>query len=199
MKKSILIISVFAIFLASCSVYQTYVNLSKLQFKISGVDNLVLGNVKINKQSKISDFSFGEVLQLGTLLAQNKMPITFTLNVNAKNPNNGNGYPQTDITIDSFPWELQFKKSKILSGNISSPLVVPGKGNETTIPLEISFDLLSFFNGENSEYFLDLALAISGKGKDSSELILIANPVLGTPFGKLSYPTPIKITRDQFN
>jgi LEA14-like dessication related protein len=199
MKKSILIISLFAIFLASCSVYQTYVNLSKLQFKISGVDNLALGSVKISNQSKISDFSFSEVLQLGTLLAQNKMPITFTLNVNAKNPNNGNGYPQTDITIDSFPWELQFKNSKILSGNISSPLVVPGKGNETVIPLEISFDLLLFFDGKNSEDFLELALAISGKGKDSSELILIANPVLGTPIGKLSYPTPIKITRDQFN
>lgn len=199
MKKSILIISLFAIFLASCSVYQTYVNLSKLQFKISGVENLALGSVKISNQSKISDFSFSEVLQLGTLLAQNKMPITFTLNVNAKNPNNGNGYPQTDITIDSFPWELQFKNSKILSGNISSPLVVPGKGNETVIPLEISFDLLLFFDGKNSEDFLELALAISGKGKDSSELILIANPVLGTPIGKLSYPTPIKITRDQFN
>jgi len=46
---------------------------------------------------------------------------------------------------------------------------------------------------------IDLALKLGGKNKTTSEIEVIAKPVLGTPFGDLSYPEPVKIVDYQYN
>ena len=71
------------------------------------------------------------------------------LNVDAKNPNDGTGgYKKSDATLQNFKWRLFLDDKETISGDIDQPVVVPGTGDVTTIPLRINIDLMKFFKDE---------------------------------------------------
>ena len=90
MKKIFLIISLIFL-VTSCSVYETIVNLSRLQFKLGDVNNFELNGIDISGKSKLEDFNFQDLLKLTTAFSSGSLPVTFMLNVEAKNPNDGTG------------------------------------------------------------------------------------------------------------
>ena len=117
MRKYLLIILIN--FLFSCSVQQTVTNISRLKFQIKSVSNFSLNGINISHKDKLTDYSPTDLLRLAPIFTKRKMPVTFNLNILVKNPNDGTGgYPPTDITIKSFPWDLYINDEKVLSGNI---------------------------------------------------------------------------------
>jgi len=133
------------------------------------------------------------------MFASGKFPVSFTLNVDAKNPNDGTGgYKATDATIQSFPWRLMIDNKETISGNIDKPVLVPGTGEVMTIPIVISFDLVKFFNDLGYESFINLALMLGGKDGSSTRLTLYADPVVNTILRNISYPGEIKIVDRSF-
>ncbi|MEJ2493589.1 MAG: hypothetical protein P8Y79_04600 [Ignavibacteriaceae bacterium] len=192
MKKIFLIISL--IFLTtSCSVYETIVNLSRLQFKLGDVNNFELNGIDISGKSKLEDFNFQDLLKLTTAFSSGSLPVTFMLNVEAKNPNDGTGgYKRTDANIKSFPWRLLVNDKEAVSGDINERIIVPGTGEITEIPIEIKLDLIELFKNKGYEDLIDLALALGGKKGSSSKLTLYATPTVTTSLGDIKYPGELK-------
>ncbi len=198
MKKIILIAGIVTL-IVSCSVYETFVNLSRLQFKLGSVNNFEINGIDLSDKSKLDDFKLNDILNLSSMFASGKFPVSFTLNVDAKNPNDGTGgYKATDATIQSFPWRLMIDNKETISGNIDKPVLVPGTGEVMTIPIVISFDLVKFFNDLGYESFINLALMLGGKDGSSTRLTLYADPVVNTILGNISYPGEIKIVDRSF-
>jgi len=198
LKKIILIAGIVTL-IVSCSVYETFVNLSRLQFKLGSVNNFEINGIDLSNKSKLDDFKLNDILNLSSMFASGKFPVSFTLNVDAKNPNDGTGgYKATDATIQSFPWRLMIDNKETISGNIDKPVSVPGTGEVMTIPIVISFDLVKFFNDLGYESFINLALMLGGKDGSSTRLTLYANPVVNTILGNISYPGEIKIVDRSF-
>ncbi len=186
--------------LTSCGLYNSIMNLSKLQYKLGSVDNFRVGNIKINSKSKLSDFSTADILNLTSKVASGDFPVSFTLNVLAKNPNqNSTTSSSSEITLESFPWTLYIDGVKTILGNISKPVKVPSVKSATIIPLQISLDLLDFFKGDGLSKIVNLALALGGKNGSTSKIKIVAEPTLGTPLGKMTYPSPITIIDKTFN
>jgi len=185
--------------LASCSVYETFVNLTRLQFKLDKVSNFELNGVNLSNKKAISDFSPQEILNISGMFATGKFPVSFVLNVDAKNPNDGTGgYKSTDATIQSFPWRLLIDDKETISGNISQPISVPGTGEVTIIPITIQMDLIEFFQNEGYQSLINLALTLGGENGSTSKLTLYADPVVKTPLGNISYPGEVKIVDYSF-
>jgi len=198
LKKIILIAGIVTL-IVSCSVYETFVNLSRLQFKLGSVNNFEINGIDLSNKSKLDDFKLNDILNLSSMFASGKFPVSFTLNVDAKNPNDGTGgYKATDATIQSFPWRLMIDNKETISGNIDKPVLVPGTGEVMTIPIVISFDLVKFFNDLGYESFINLALMLGGKDGSSTRLTLYADPVVNTILGNISYPGEIKIVDRSF-
>jgi hypothetical protein len=101
--------------------------------------------------------------------------------------------------MKSFAWKLFVDEKETISGNIASPVTVPGTGETKVIPLEIKFDMLNFFKDKGYENLMQLVLNLGGAKGSASQLKLVAEPVLGTPIGDLRYPQPITIVFQQFN
>ena len=198
MKKIFLIISL--IFLVTgCSVYETIVNLSRLQFKLGDVNNFELNGIDISGKSKLEDFNFQDLLKLTTAFSSGSLPVTFMLNVEAKNPNDGTGgYKRTDANIKSFPWRLLVNDKEAVSGDINERIFVPGTGEITEIPIEIKLDLIELFKNKGYEDLIDLALALGGKKGSSSKLTLYATPTVTTSLGDIKYPGELKIVDKEF-
>ncbi len=200
MKRKWIWLIALMMILTSCSVLKTFVNVSRLKFKIDNVNNFKVMGISISDKDQLSDFNVGEILQLTTSVASGDLPVSFTLNVKASNPNDGSGgYGATDITLKSFPWKLIINDKETISGNIDSSILVPGVGTDTNIPLTIQLDLLKFFKDKGYQEIVNLALKLGGAKGSPSNLKLIAKPVLGSPVGDLTYPDEITIISTEFN
>jgi len=198
MRVMISVISMIFL-LTSCSVYQTMVNLSRLKFKLGDVNNLTLSGINISSKKSLSDFNAVELLKLTTVITSGKLPASFTLNVEAKNPNDGSGgYPKTDATLKSFPWKLEIDNIETISGNIGNPVSVPGTGQVTNIPLTMNIDLIEFFGNKGLDNLVNLALALGGQEGSSSKLTLYATPTVSSPLGDIKYPGELKIVDQTF-
>ena len=156
--------------------------------------------ISLADKKSLKDFNPVEILKLSTGLIKGNLPITFLINVEAVNPNDGSGgYPRTDLSISSFPWQLYINDKETVSGNIANPVYVPGKGESVLIPIQVEFDLAKSFKDKSLEDILVLMLQIGGVKGSTSNLRLVAKPVLGTPFGNLQYPDAITIVDKTFN
>lgn len=208
-KNSMVIFKPFQLFiiifvslsiLSSCSVYQTISNISRLKYKIySATDYKVVGITIADKKS-LKDFNSIELLKITSGLVRGSLPLTFLLNVEAKNPNDGNGgFARTDLNIASFPWRFYLNEKEIVQGNIDQPVFVPGKGESVIVPIKVEFDIAKSFKEKSVDDILLLLLQAGGAHGSTSNIKLIAKPVLGTPFGKLEYPDEITIVDKSFN
>jgi len=199
MKKIIILSIVLLLTTSSCSIYQSMVNLSRLNFKLGGVNNFRVGGINISNKKSLNDFNPIEVISLSQAISTGTLNATFTLNVEAKNPNDGTGgYPKTDAILKSFPWRLEVDDVETISGNISSPVSVPGTGEVTNIPLSISIDLIEFFGNKGYENLVNLALTLGGQEGSTSKLSLYASPTVSSPLGDIKYPGEIKIVEQTF-
>lgn len=199
MKKIILLSILLLLTSSSCSVYQSMVNLSRLNFKLGTVNKFTVGGVNISNKKSLKDFNPLDVVTLTQVITTGKLPASFTLNVEAKNPNDGTGgYPQTDATLTSFPWRLEVDDVETISGNISSPVSVPGTGEVTIIPLSMNIDLIEFFGNKGYENLINLALTLGGQEGSSSKLSLYASPTVSSPLGDIKYPGELKIVEQSF-
>jgi hypothetical protein len=183
-----------------CSAYETIVNLSRLEFKIDSVDNIELAGIPLKSKLSINDFSTLETLKLSTAFVRNTLPLTFTINVDAKNPNDGTGgYPRTSATIVSFPWKLFLDDKQTVTGNINSEVAVPGTGEATNIPIKVTIDLVQFFKDRGYQGILNLALNIVKESSTPSKITLYAQPTVGTQLGNIKYPKEIKIINLEYS
>lgn len=200
-KKYLLVFTVLTILISSCGVYNSLMNLSKIKFKLGSVNNFKVGNITISNKSKLSDFGALDIVNLTSSVVSGKFPVTFTVNVLAQNPNTSTskGSSFSDISLDSFPWTLYINDKKTISGNISNTIEVPAIENATVIPLDMSLDLLDFFQDEGLNNLVNLALSLGGSNSATTKIKIVAEPELGTSIGKLKYPNPITIIDKSFN
>lgn len=199
MKKIVLLSTALLFLTSSCSVYETIVNLSRLKFKLGAVNNFTVSGINISGKKSLQDFSPLEVVNLTSVIASGKLPASFTLNVEAKNPNDGTGgYPKTDATLKAFPWRLEIDNVETISGNIGSPVTVPGTGEVTNIPLTMNIDLIEFFGNKGFDNLINLALTLGGQQGSSTRLSLFASPTVSSPVGDIKYPGELKIVDQSF-
>jgi hypothetical protein len=195
------VLVIFALSNLSCSVYQTIVNISRLKFKLGAVNNFTLDGINLSNKKGINDLGVMEALKLTSSFAQGTLPATFTLNVDAVNPNDGTGgYQKTNATIVAFPWRLMINNKETVSGDIGSPFSVPGTGEAAVIPIQITVDLYKFFKDNSYQDVINLAMKLSGSGgSGSSDLALYVKPVVSSPIGNISYPQEIKVINLEYS
>jgi len=208
MKKQYLtILSLFAFLLTSaiavtslnsCSTLNALAGLSRAQFKLQDATTFSLAGINLTNKRSISDFSIMDGINLTKAFATGKFPLTFTLNVAARNPNKPvPGSTMTDFKLNAFPWHLLIDGRETISGNIGSPVALPDGGTTTIIPLQVTVDLKQFFAEKGYEDIINLATVLAG-GEGVAKLQLKATPTVGTPIGNLKYPGELTIVSTEF-
>jgi hypothetical protein len=175
------------------------VNISRLKFKLGIVNDVRLADISLNGKTKLKDFSPMDAIKLTSAISRGALPISFILNIDVKNPNDGTGgYAATNASIVSLPYRLFVDDKEILTGNISSPVTIPGTGEATAIPLLINFDLIKNIKDHGFESIVNLALNIAGTGNGNSRLSIYTKPTVSTVLGNISYPGELKIIDKEF-
>jgi hypothetical protein len=174
-------------------------NVQRLQFKLGNVVNMKVGGVSIADKNSITDFNLLDAANLLSSFTSGHLNTSFTLNVLAKNPNDGTGgTPNTSAVIKSLGWRLFLDDAEMINGNITQGIEVPGVGKETTIPIDMNLDLLSFLQGQNYDHLMNLAMAIGGKNGSSARVKLAVKPTVDTFLGPITYPGEITVVDKEF-
>jgi hypothetical protein len=102
------------------------------------------------------------------------------------------------MTLTSLESRLLIDGTPTVSGDIDSPIEIPGTGQATTVPLRMSIDLYEFFGQQGYEKILGPALDIGGKQKNVARIALDAQPRVSTEYGEVIYPGRITIMSKAF-
>jgi hypothetical protein len=138
-------------------------------------------------------------LKVAQSYSAKKLPVEFVMDVLAINPNDGTGGTRkTASTLTGLECRLLIDDKPTITGDIDSPVEIPGTGQESVIPLRLSLDLLEFFGGQRYEDLVAMALAIGGKNGSATRLSLDAQPTVSTPLGPITYPGRITIISAEF-
>lgn len=174
-------------------------NLQRLKFKIGDVRDFRLLGIDISGRSSLSDLGAADMLRVAQSYSSKTLPVSFVMDVLAVNPNDGTGgTPKTASTLTGLECRLLIDGNPTVSGNIDSPVEIPGTGQESVIPLRLSLDLFDFFAGKRYEDLVGLALAIGGKNGSPARLSLDAQPTVSTPLGPITYPGRVTIISTEF-
>lgn len=184
---------------SSCSVIQTFQNIARLKFKLDSVNGFLLNGISVANKTRLQDFSAADLLSLTSAVASKKLPLSFVLNVDAVNPNDGKGGNQkTDVQLSKFPWKLFIDDKETITGDITSPISVPGVGQDVKFPLKIELDLFKFFNDRDYQGLVNLALKLSGQQSNPVSIKLVARPTVTSPIGNITYPGDLTIVSQEY-
>lgn len=174
-------------------------NLKRLQFKLESVVPGQLAGIDLSKANSLSSFSLSDGLKLTSAFANKSLPLSFTLNVAARNPNDGTGgSTKNTATLTSFAWKLKVDQQETVTGNLANPIEIPGTGQATIIPVDVGFDLFSFFSEQGYDSLINLALAVAGQSGSTSRLTMTATPKITVAGVPLEYPGELTIVDKQF-
>lgn len=182
-----------------CSgVMDAITNVQRLQFRLDKVTGMSLAGVPLSNIGSISNIGFMDAANILANFTQGKLPVEFTLNVLAKNPNDGTGGTKnTAAVIKNLAWRLFIDNNETINGNVRD-VSVPGVGESTNIPIGMSFDLLKFFKDAGYDNVLNLALALGGRNGSSSRVTLKVKPTVETIFGPITYPGEFDVIDKEF-
>jgi len=199
-RSAILSLALFGLSCAQLKEFQNAItNLSRCQFKLDSINGFELMGINLSNKQKLTDFSILDGAKLAAGFARNEFPASFTLNVAAMNPNDGNGgSKKASATLTSFAWTLILDNTTTIDGDITNPIVIPGTGQQSIIPLKMGLDLAKFFHDKGYESVVNLALALGGVSGSTSRVTLKARPRLKTDFGEITYPSDINIIDKEF-
>ncbi|MCB0721348.1 MAG: hypothetical protein KDC42_03500 [Ignavibacteriae bacterium] len=181
-----------------CSTINAISNIQRLQFKLGSINNFSLAGINLTNKNSIGDFSVTDILSLTEGFANNNLPAKFTLNVLARNPNTPGGSQNTTSAVTRMDWKLLVDNKQTISGIMDSKIIVPGTGQTATIPINMTLNLMDFFNSLGYEGVVKLALALGGVSGSPARVTLKAIPAMEV-FGIFFSGDEVTIVDKQFN
>ena len=180
-------IIVFAVFFSfsSCAILdqgKEMKTFAKCEFRLKNIDNLLLAGVDVQDVQSMSDLSFTEASQISMTALKGELPLTFTLNLEVKNPND------QKASLNGMYWILYIDDIEITEGRVGDKVTVPPDGGITTMPVDMQFDLFEVLSGKSSEAVMNFGLNLAGAGGYPSRVKLKIKPTIVVAMTKVNYP-----------
>ena len=174
---------------SGCATLQQLTALRQVDFGLEGVSGVRLAGVDLAHVSSFRDLSFADGAALVRAVSNGRLPMDLRLELTGENPADN----PTEARMVRMDWTLMLEGRETVSGVFTDEVVMP-PGTRRPIPLDVSLDLVEFFEG-SAEDLVELALAFAGQGGESKEVAVRAMPTVDTALGPIRYPGPITIVK----
>jgi hypothetical protein len=201
-KSTIMVLIMMSISIfQGCSLVKDLASMRNVQFRIGSVSSVNIGGISVLNKKKVTDFSVGETISLASRVAEKSLPLSLTVNVDARNPNEAteNTLSNTSIaTLQSLEWRLLIDDVPTIEGIVQGPISIPAGGTTVSIPISTELELFSFFEERGYAGMAKLAFALANPGESTVSVKLDAKPMVKTFLGTMSYPGRITIIEKEF-
>lgn len=189
--KNIFLSIVFISLLSACGIIKQVnesITLSKCNFRLKSIEDTHISGINIQNINSISNLKLTDAAKITNSLVSDYLPLDFTLNIEAKNPNT------REAAVNKLEWILFIDNIKLANGISNKKIIIPPNGCTSTIPLKIHTNLKKVFTKKTTNAILNFAFNVAGIGNKPTSVVLKAKPsiiVFNTP---LTYPDYINIT-----
>jgi LEA14-like dessication related protein len=170
--KIILILFITATTFTSCDVLSGIVSFASCKYEFAGFSNPSVAGINLSNMTSVNNLNPASMLKLTAGILSGSLPLSFTVNINATNPN------ATTAQIAGLEWGIDLNSANILSGTLDNPVSIPGNGGKTVIPLTIQTDLLQLFKGESKDSILSFVNHLLNTGEGSSNVSIRIRPTV---------------------
>lgn len=191
--KRFLVLAFMTLILSSCDVakqVQQMAMFAKCDFRLKTVENTNLAGVNIQRIQKLSDLNFIDAARISAGMTAKELPLTFTLNVEARNPN------ATPASMQRIDWILLIDNIEMATGTNTQQIMIPANQGTVNIPLQISSDLKKSLSGKSGTAILNFGFNLAGSGNTPSRITLKAKPTILFGTIPIAYPGYITVTQE---
>ena len=194
MKIKTIILSMTIVFMLSgCDVLNQITQMatfSKCEFKTANVENLTMGGVDVQNVKTLSDVNFLTIGGLLKTLATGKLPLNFTVNLEAKIPNT------TLAAMNKIEWIVEIDSVEFTRGVINERIEIQPNGT-SLVPINVQSDLLEIAKGKTGKSALNLGLNLAGvDGTPTTRLTIKIKPTIMIGSFPMEYPGYIKVSKE---
>ncbi|HVZ80233.1 MAG TPA: hypothetical protein VHE12_05440 [bacterium] len=191
MKKLALILCLVS--LAGCSTLKDFakaLTLSKCEYRLVSVSDVAIAGIGLQGKTSLSQFDAMTLFKLQRALSSGALSLTFTLNLEGRNPND------SPAAMGHFAWILEIDGSELTRGDFARSIQIPAQGGVAPIPLAVSLDLNRVLTGKTLDSMLNLALNVAGEGTHPTHVSLKLKPSVQVSGHDLDYPDYITLSQD---
>lgn len=169
---------------SGCAYLRSLTALTQVRFDLARVDGVRLAGVDMDRVRSHGDLAASDLVRVGQALATNRLPLDLTVHVSADNPSEN-----PTARILALDWTLHLRDRETVAGVLEREISVPA-GGSTDIPIQMSLDLLRFFDG-GARDLIDLVANIAGLEGEPVDIRLSLLPTIETPLGPIRYDRPL--------
>ena len=175
--------------LGACKSMRELKNLTKCQFRIATVTDIQLAGVSIQKVRRFSDLGIKDAAKIGAALAGGNLPLTMTINVDAKNGN------KSVAAMNRLEWIAMIDETQILEGIVSQRIEIQ-PGGSATLPLAVTTNLRKVLGSMGKSEVLNYAMGITDQSDRPSRVALKLKPTIMVGKHPLEYPGWFTVKRE---
>lgn len=194
MKKITLVgIVLFSFFLNSCDVLeqaQQVAMLTKCQFRLSSLQDTKLAGVNVQNKDSYADLSVIDATRIASAYATGSLPLSFVLNVEAKNPNT------RAAGMSRLDWILLIDDLEVMNGITEKQITIPANGGTAVLPMELKIDLMKVLETKNVQSLANFGMNLAGVGNKPTRITLKAKPTVNIGSTPITYPSYIIIENE---
>ena len=163
------------------------VNLINCDFRIRSVTDIMLAGVDVDHISNVKQLTWSEAQKLMVALAKPTFPLTFRLNIDARNPN------VNTAGLNNLDYIVYIDDIQMTSGTFNQPISIPPNNGTATIPMQMTVDLKQVLQGKSADAILNFAMNLAGSGGKSTRFKVKLKPYIMVNGSLLSYPGYITV------
>jgi hypothetical protein len=175
--------------ITACQTLREVSALKDVRFRIERASDAQLAGISLDRVQSYNDLGGMDLTRLGASLADGTLPFSFTLHVQATNPE-GNSI---NARLTKMDWTLLLEDRETISGTFDREVVLP-PGEPTGVSVGVQLDLVEFFDN-NLRQLVGLASAVGGEGPPTNVKLKV-QPTIQTRLGPMRYPSPITVVSE---
>ncbi len=166
----------------SCSFLKEITTFSKCEFRTTTLENPELAGVDVSHVHSFSDIGFGEMAILTAALMKGELPLEFTLNIEAKNPN------PVPAAMNKLEYIAFIDDVEVATGEMNDRIEIPANGGVSTIPLRLHTDLLDLLEKDSRQTLINFGLNLADAGNRPTRVSLKVKPTILIGAVEIAYP-----------
>jgi len=168
----------------SCDILQQVQQMAtfaKCEFKMKSLTKTKLVGVNIQQKKNFKDLSFMDAASVTRTLLSGKLPLSFQLNIETKNPN------QSTAAMQKIAWKLYIDDILMTTGELNKAISIPPGGTEN-LPININLDLKELLKKDTKTAILNFGFNLADAGNYPTRVRLDIKPTINIAGTPIEYP-----------
>jgi LEA14-like dessication related protein len=174
----------------SCSYLKELSALKECEFRVGTMENPLLAGVDISKIVTIKDYSIDQTTKITRSILQGKLPLSFILNIEVKNPNKKNA------SLNRLEYLAYIDDVQVAAGATEEHVVIPPDGGVANIPLKVETDIFDLLKKEPVNTLLNYTLNLVDDGDRPVRVSIKIKPWIQVGNRDHEYPGYLTINQD---